>query len=272
MADTPGAKDLPRLEGDIELRGVRFGYSPGDDVIKGVDLHAEPGQTVAIVGPTGAGKTTLVSLMARFYDVERDRGAILVDGNDIRDFTRKSLAGQISMVLQEPFLFSGTVRENIKYNHTGASDAQMMSAARAVGAHDFIMKLEDGYDTYLHERGSNLSIGQRQLISFARAIVADPRVLILDEATANIDSFTETLIQRALQRLLRGRTAIVIAHRLSTIRGADKIVVLNRGEVVETGAHDELMASDGLYAHLYQMNYAAMEEALPVHGAVSHPA
>ena len=272
MADTPGAKDLPRLEGDIELRGVRFGYSPGDDVIKGVDLHAEPGQTVAIVGPTGAGKTTLVSLMARFYDVERDRGAILVDGNDIRDFTRKSLAGQISMVLQEPFLFSGPVRENIKYNHTGASDAQMMSAARAVGAHDFIMKLEDGYDTYLHERGSNLSIGQRQLVSFARAIVADPRVLILDEATANIDSFTETLIQRALQRLLHGRTAIVIAHRLSTIRGADKIVVLNRGEVVETGTHDELIASDGLYAHLYQMNYAAMEQALPIQGAVSHPA
>ena len=272
MADTPGAKDLPRLEGDIELRGVRFGYSPGDDVIKGVDLHAEPGQTVAIVGPTGAGKTTLVSLMARFYDVERDRGAILVDGNDIRDFTRKSLAGQISMVLQEPFLFSGPVRENIKYNHSDASDAQMMSAARAVGAHDFIMKLEDGYDTYLHERGSNLSIGQRQLISFARAIVADPRVLILDEATANIDSFTETLIQRALQRLLHGRTAIVIAHRLSTIRGADKIVVLNRGEVVETGTHDELIASDGLYAHLYQMNYAAMEQALPIQGAVSHPA
>ena len=272
MADAPGTRDLPELEGDIELRNVRFGYSKEEDVIKGVDLHAAPGQTVAIVGPTGAGKTTLVSLMARFYDVERGRGAVLVDGNDVRDFTRSSLAGQISMVLQEPFLFSGTVRENIKYNHTAASDAQMMSAARAVGAHDFIMKLEDGYDTYLHERGANLSIGQRQLISFARAIVADPRVLILDEATANIDSYTETLIQRALQNLLRDRTAIVIAHRLSTIRGADKIVVLNRGEVVETGAHDELMANAGLYAHLYQMNYAAMEQTLPINGAVTHPA
>ncbi len=272
MADAPGARDLPRLEGDVELRGVSFGYSPGEDVIKGVNLRAAPGQTVAIVGPTGAGKTTLVSLVARFYDVERGRGAVLVDGHDVRDFTRGSLAGQISMVLQEPFLFSGTVRENIKYNHSGASDAQMMSAARAVGAHDFIMKLEDGYDTYLHERGANLSIGQRQLISFARAIVADPRVLILDEATANIDSYTETLIQRALQSLLRGRTAIVIAHRLSTVRGADKIVVLDKGQVVETGAHDELMANGGLYAHLYQMNYAAMEEALPINGALGHPA
>ena len=269
LADAPGAKDLPRLKGGIELRGVSFGYSPAEDVIKGVTMRAEPGQTVAIVGPTGAGKTTLVSLMARFYDVERGRGAVLVDGNDVRDFTRKSLADQMSMVLQEPFLFSGTVRANIKYSHSGASDAQMTAASRAVGAHDFIMKLEDGYDTYLHERGANLSIGQRQLISFARAIVAAPRVLILDEATANIDSYTEALIQQALQRLLRGRTAIVIAHRLSTIRSADKIVVLNRGEVVETGTHDELMAGDGLYTHLYQMNYAAMEETLSAPGAAT---
>ena len=170
----------------------------------------------------------------------------------------------MSMVLQEPYLFSGTVKENIKYNHTEATDDQMIVAARAVGAHDFIMALEDGYDTYLAERGINLSVGQRQLLSFARAIVADPKILILDEATASIDSYTEVLIQRALGQLLKGRTAIVIAHRLSTIRGADKIIVLNFGEVMEMGNHNELMANDGLYAHLYQMNYAAIEEPLPV--------
>jgi ATP-binding cassette subfamily B protein len=185
-----------------------------------------------------------------------------VDGHDIRDVTRHSLASQMSMVLQEPFLFSGTVRDNIKYSHVEVDDETMIDAAKAVGAHDFIMRLDDGYDTYLQERGVNLSVGQRQLLSFARAIVADPRVLILDEATANIDSYTEMLIQRALQRVLSGRTAIVIAHRLSTIRGADKIVVVNLGKIIEVGNHQQLMDRDGLYAHLYQMNYAAIEEPL----------
>jgi len=170
------------------------------------------------------------------------------------------------MVLQEPFLFSGSVRENIKYNHTNATDEQMMNAAKAVDAHDFIERLDEGYDTFLAERGINLSVGQRQLISFARAIVADPRILILDEATANIDSYTEMMIQRALLKLLKGRTAIVIAHRLSTIRGADKIIVMNLGEVTEIGNHDELIAMDGLYANLYHMNYAAIEESLAVSG------
>ena len=170
------------------------------------------------------------------------------------------------MVPQEPFLFSGTVRDNIKYNHPHTSDEQMIEAAKAVGADEFITRLEAGYDTYLQERGINLSVGQRQLLSFARAIVADPRILILDEATANIDSYTEMQIQRALQKLLKGRTAIVIAHRLSTIRGADKIIVFNLGEVVEVGTHQELMSSDGLYAHLYHMNYAAMEEPVPAAG------
>ena len=266
LVDVPGATELPRLKGEVEFRNVSFSYLPGEDVLKDVNLHVKPGETVAIVGPTGAGKTTLVSLILRFYDVPRDRGAILIDGHDIRDVSRRSLASQMSMVLQEPFLFSGTVRENIKYNHVDATDEQMIEAAKAVGAHDFVTRLEEGYDTFLQERGVNLSVGQRQLLSFARAIVADPRILILDEATANIDSYTEMLIQRALQRLLAGRTAIVIAHRLSTIRGADKITVLHLGEVQEEGTHPQLMANSGLYAHLYQMNYASIEEPLPVAG------
>ena len=270
VVDLPDTPDMPRLRGEVEFRDVSYSYVPGQDILKNVNLRVRPGQTVAIVGPTGAGKTTLVSLLSRFYDVPKGRGAVLVDGHDIRHVTRRSLVGQMSMVLQEPFLFSGTVAENIKYSHVEVSDERMTEAAKAVGAHDFIMKLEDKYDTYLHERGVNLSVGQRQLLSFARAIVADPRILVLDEATASIDSFTEMLIQKALSQLLEGRTAIVIAHRLSTIRGADKIVVLDRGQLVEEGAHDQLMDRDGLYAHLYQMNYAALEEALP-HTAPAEP-
>ena len=263
LEDKPGARDLPPMQGQIEFRDVSYSYAEGQDVLKRVNMHVLPGQTVAIVGPTGAGKTTLVSLMSRFYDVEEGRGAILIDGHDIRNRTRESLARQISMVLQEPFLFTGSVRENIKYTHHDVPDEDMIAAAKAVGAHDFIERLDDGYDTLLHERGVNLSVGQRQLISFARAIVDDPRILILDEATANIDSYTEMLIQKALQTLLEGRTAIVIAHRLSTIRGADKIVVLNHGEVEEVGDHDELMDRNGLYAHLYAMNFAALKAAIP---------
>ena len=263
LVDAVGARETPRLRGEIEFRDVSYRYVAGQDVLRHINLHVRSGETVAVVGPTGAGKTTLVSLISRFYDVPRDRGAILVDGHDIRDETRKSLVSQMTMVLQEPFLFTGPVSENIRYNHKNVTDAKMIEAAKAVGAHEFIMGLEDGYETYLHERGVNLSMGQRQLLSFARAVVADPRILILDEATANIDSYTELLIQRALHRLLRGRTAIVIAHRLSTIRGADKIVVLDQGEVVEVGTHQQLMGSGGLYAHLYQMNFAAMQAALP---------
>ena len=266
LVDAKDAKPIGSVKGEIEMKNVSFSYVPGEDVIKDISFQIKPGEVVAVVGPTGAGKTTLVSLLSRFYDVEDGRGSILVDGHDIRAVTRNSLASQMSMVLQEPFLFSGSVRENIKYNHTTATDEQMMNAAKAVDAHEFIERLDEGYDTFLAERGINLSVGQRQLISFARAIVADPRILILDEATANIDSYTEMMIQRALLKLLKGRTAIVIAHRLSTIRGADKIIVLNLGEVTEIGNHDELIAMDGLYANLYHMNYAAIEESLPVSG------
>ena len=266
LVDAKDAKPIGSVKGDIEMKNVSFSYVPGEDVIKDISFQIKPGEVVAVVGPTGAGKTTLVSLLSRFYDVEDGRGSILVDGHDIRAVTRNSLASQMSMVLQEPFLFSGSVRENIKYNHTNATDEQMMNAAKAVDAHEFIERLDEGYDTFLAERGINLSVGQRQLISFARAIVADPRILILDEATANIDSYTEMMIQRALLKLLKGRTAIVIAHRLSTIRGADKIIVLNLGEVTEVGNHDELIAIDGMYANLYHMNYAAIEESLPVSG------
>ncbi len=263
LVDADNATKLTGIDGRIDFEDVSFSYVQGEDVLKNVDVSIEPGEVVAIVGPTGAGKTTFVSLMARFYDVEQERGAVRIDGHDVRDVARSSLASQMSMVLQEPYLFSGTVRENIKYNHTEATDEQMMDAARAVGAHDFIMALENGYDTFLAERGINLSIGQRQLLSFARAIVADPKILILDEATANIDSHTEQMIQRALSQLLEGRTAVVIAHRLSTIRNSDKIIVLNFGEVMEVGSHEQLIAKDGLYAHLYQMNYAAIDEPLP---------
>ena len=266
LVDAKDAKPIGSVKGDIEMKNVSFSYVPGEDVIKDISFQIKPGEVVAVVGPTGAGKTTLVSLLSRFYDVEDGRGSILVDGHDIRAVTRNSLASQMSMVLQEPFLFSGSVRENIKYNHTNATDEQMMNAAKAVDAHDFIERLDEGYDTFLAERGINLSGGQRQLSSFARAIVADPRILILDEATANIDSYTEMMIQRALLKLLKGRTAIVIAHRLSTIRGADKIIVLNLGEVTEVGNHDELIEMDGMYANLYHMNYAAIEESLPVSG------
>ncbi|MCI0900337.1 MAG: ABC transporter ATP-binding protein, partial [Chloroflexi bacterium] len=254
VVDKPGAITLPEIKGEIKFEDVDFQYVDGIDVLKGINLHIKPGENVALVGSTGAGKSTLVTLIHRFADVTS--GRITVDGHDIRDVTRHSLVSQMSMVLQEPYLFSGSVADNIRYNYEDASHDDVVAAAQTVGAHDFIMALGQGYDTVLAERGVNLSVGQRQLLSFARAVVGNPRVIILDEATANIDTHTEVLIQRALQRVLRGRTSIVIAHRLSTVRNADNIVVLDHGKLVEMGNHEELLAKKGgVYARLYAVNY-----------------
>jgi ABC-type multidrug transport system fused ATPase/permease subunit len=253
ILDKPGAQELPQIEGGVEFRDVTFGYSRDIVVLRNFNLHIQAGQTVAIVGPTGAGKSTIAGLLARFYDIQG--GAVLIDGYDVRDVTQRSLRSQIGVVLQEPFLFTGSIRDNIRYGRLDATAGEIEEAARAVGAHDLITRLPDGYDTLIRERGRNLSVGQRQLISFARALLADPRILILDEATANIDTFTELIVQQGLKRLLHGRTALVIAHRLSTIKGADNIVVLQGGRIIEQGAHTELLQANGAYASLYAMGF-----------------
>ncbi|MDQ0135971.1 ATP-binding cassette subfamily B protein [Neorhizobium galegae] len=259
VQDAPNAKVLTSdMDGSVEFKDVVFGYNPKHPVLKHVSFKVNPGETVALVGPTGSGKSSCMSLIHRFYDVQQ--GQVLVGGHDVRDLTQESLGRQIAMVLQEPFLFTGTVFENIRYHKTDATREQVIEAAKAVGAHDFIMRMPDGYESILGQRGGNLSLGQRQLLSFARALVADAKILVLDEATANIDSYTEMLIQKALVKLLEGRTGLVIAHRLATIREADRIIVLQNGELIESGNHRELMKNEKLYSKLYNLNYSSFDD------------
>jgi len=249
VADAPGAVDLPAIAGHVRFEGVRFSYGRGEEVLHGLDLDVPAGTTVALVGHTGAGKSTIAKLLARFY--EPTAGRITIDDFDLDEVTQRSLRGQLGVVPQEGFLFAGTVAENIAFGRPDADADEIVRAAQVVGAHDFILRLEDGYETQLGERGSRLSLGQRQLVAFARALLADPRILILDEATSSVDIGTERKIEEALRILLAERTAFVIAHRLSTIRDADLIVVLEHGRIVEQGSHDELLARRGLYTSLY---------------------
>jgi ATP-binding cassette subfamily B multidrug efflux pump len=262
IVNKPGAVDLKDIESTIELDHVTFGYSADRPILHDVSLKVKPRQVVALVGPTGSGKTSITALVHRFYEV--DQGSVKVGGHDVRDVSLESLGKVIGMVLQEPFLFSGTIEENIRYN-SGASQDEIVSAAKSVSAHDFIMRLPEGYATQLGQRGRNISLGQRQLLSFARALVANPQILILDEATANIDSFTELEIQKALKVLFAGRTCLVIAHRLATVRDADQIIVLQAGHIVEQGAHDELVGRGGLYSKLYASSHGSFDD-LPGEG------
>ena len=255
ITDKPDAPALPEVNGHVRFADVTFGYDPEQPVLTEIDLEAKPGETIALVGPTGAGKTSIVNLLMRFYDVQE--GRITIDGHDLRDVQIRSLRSQVGMVLQDSFLFSGTILENIRYGKPDAGMEEVEAAARAVGIESFIQRLPDGYNTAVMERGGRLSVGQRQLICFARALLIDPRILILDEATSSVDAHTEMLIQRALATLLQGRTAFVIAHRLSTVKNADAILVLRDGRIVERGAHDDLLAAQGFYAELYTTGVTA---------------
>ena len=259
IAEAPDAAELPAIRGAVELEGVFHSYDEGETVLRNVSLRAQPGDTVAIVGPTGAGKTTILNLLPRFYDP--DQGAIRIDGHDVRAVTKASLRRQIGIVLQDTFLFNDTVMNNIRFSRAEATDAEVVAAAKLARVHDFAETLEDGYDTILGERGAGLSQGQRQLLSIARAILADPRILILDEATSSVDTRTERHIQAALEALMRNRTSFVVAHRLSTVRHADTVLMLQAGEITERGSHDDLLGMKGAYYDLYMSQFQPLEAA-----------
>jgi len=253
LTDAPDAVDIGPIAGRVDFEHVFFRYKDNEPVLEDITIHAEPGQRIALVGETGAGKSTVIRLLARFFDVTD--GAVLVDGHDVRRVTLASLRSQMGIVLQDPFLFSATIADNIRYGRLDATDEEVIAAAKAVGAHDFVMALPEGYATRVEENGSNLSAGQRQILAFARALIANPRILILDEATSNVDTATEQIIQRAMDTLMAGRTSFVIAHRLSTIVNADRIIVMERGRIVEQGSHQELLARRGHYYRLYTMQW-----------------
>jgi ABC-type multidrug transport system fused ATPase/permease subunit len=251
--DRADARPMTQIEGKVEFDHVNFSYRNGIPVLKDVCFTVQPGQTIALVGPTGAGKTSISSLISRFYDV--GEGRILIDGTDIREVTQSSLRSQIGVVPQDPFLFTGTIADNIRFGRLEATDEEVMEAAKQANAHDFISPLPQGYATQVFERGQNFSQGQRQLMALARVVLANPRILVLDEATASIDTRTEALIQAALKRLLSGRTSFIIAHRLSTVRNADRLFIIDRGQVVQQGTHNELVVQVGLYRELYLMQF-----------------
>jgi ABC transporter. len=258
VKDCEGAFDMPMIKGDVEFKNVNFSYEDNVKVLNNINFRAKAGETIALVGPTGAGKTTIINLISRFYNL--DSGVITIDGIDISKVKLKSLREQMGVMLQDSFIFSGTIMDNIRYGNMDATDEQVIEAAKTVRAHDFISKLEKGYYTEVNERGVRLSVGQRQLISFARALLADPRILILDEATSSIDTETEILLQEGLSRLLKNRTSFVIAHRLSTIKNADCIMYIDGGEIKEMGTHEELLAKRGLYYDLYMSQFKFLEK------------
>jgi len=253
ITDSPQSRELDVVRGEISFEHVYFEYEKDKMILKDVNFKVSPGETIAIVGPTGSGKTTIINLIARFYDVTD--GEVKIDGLNIKQIKQASLRKKVGVMLQEPFIFSGTIAENIKYAKEDASDEEVIAVSKAVGAHEFISKMKDGYESQVNERGAGLSIGQKQLIAFARVLLADPEILILDEATASVDTHTEVLLQKAIDKILEGRTSFVIAHRLSTIRNADKIMVVQQGRIVEMGTHDELLAKKGVYYNLYNVQY-----------------